>query len=503
MRAHGSGVLDFRYALALALMLALGWPACGRAQDRIPVFMLDFVPQGGEVPSRVVRKLSEFLRAELESSSVLIPFPGSDIQRLAEGKESRFELENLKSLVAEMAAQARTDYLNFKFKRALANFERARDLLTREGGRVRDFDTLTDILLRIAASHLAQGQGERANQALLALFRLSPEYQIDSSEFPPKLVKRAERMRRKLARDKRGAISISSDPGFAEVLLDGRPVGETPLVKKDVLSGQHFLCLHLPEHHDHCTELKVKPGKTAEVSVQLAANPSVMTFRHLFEKTAEGAPRKETLVMATDFGEAIGAQRVLVGGVAEDAGGFLVSVALIDSEAGTLSRLLLAPLDAELNSLKELSRSIAAALVEPGGNEPLPLTVGGQSIGSLAMLDFGAYLLGISSQGAATALVGGTGGEGGAGGRTGSGGETETLTATLDTGQGRGTITEPPPDPGTEPVVGQDDKWYEKWWVWTIVGVVVAGGAVTTGVLLGTAEDEPNAVRIRFNQGTP
>jgi hypothetical protein len=34
------------------------------------------------------------------------------------------------------------------------------------------------------------------------------------------------------------------------------------------------------------------------------------------------------------------------------------------------------------------------------------------------------------------------------------------------------------PAPASTPV-------YKKWWLWTIVGAVVVGGAVTAGVLLG------------------
>lgn len=42
----------------------------------------------------------------------------------------------------------------------------------------------------------------------------------------------------------------------------------------------------------------------------------------------------------------------------------------------------------------------------------------------------------------------------------------------------------PPPVGEPPPVVAEEDSVWTSWWLWTIVGVVVAGGAVTAGVLL-------------------
>jgi len=43
-----------------------------------------------------------------------------------------------------------------------------------------------------------------------------------------------------------------------------------------------------------------------------------------------------------------------------------------------------------------------------------------------------------------------------------------------------------PKNPWEKPDDGDEEAWYEKWWVWTIVGVAVVGGATAAGVALGT-----------------
>ena len=52
-------------------------------------------------------------------------------------------------------------------------------------------------------------------------------------------------------------------------------------------------------------------------------------------------------------------------------------------------------------------------------------------------------------------------------------------------------IYDPTAPVGSGGSTGSDEAWYQKWWVWTIVGVVVVGGAVTAGFLLAPEESKP------------
>ncbi len=58
------------------------------------------------------------------------------------------------------------------------------------------------------------------------------------------------------------------------------------------------------------------------------------------------------------------------------------------------------------------------------------------------------------------------------------------------------------PGPGPGPAVEEDDESIaSQWWFWTIIGAVVAGGAVTAGVLLaepGTTWTEGTAGHFEF-----
>lgn len=71
-------------------------------------------------------------------------------------------------------------------------------------------------------------------------------------------------------KNKTGKITIDSSPSAAEVYLDNRVVGNTPLVLYDVPSGNHTISLSLSSYLDVKKQIYVKSGQTVSVFETLA-----------------------------------------------------------------------------------------------------------------------------------------------------------------------------------------------------------------------------------------
>lgn len=56
-------------------------------------------------------------------------------------------------------------------------------------------------------------------------------------------------------------------------------------------------------------------------------------------------------------------------------------------------------------------------------------------------------------------------------------------------------LLETPSAPPMEADSVDAEPWYEKWWVWTLVGVGVVGGATAAGVVLGGADSDADGFR--------
>jgi hypothetical protein len=68
---------------------------------------------------------------------------------------------------------------------------------------------------------------------------------------------------------RRGALAVDSRPRGAEVLLDGRRVGMTPLLLNDVPSGTHAVRIVLPDYRRWATSVSVTAGARARVAASL------------------------------------------------------------------------------------------------------------------------------------------------------------------------------------------------------------------------------------------
>ncbi len=66
-----------------------------------------------------------------------------------------------------------------------------------------------------------------------------------------------------------GSIYVDSRPRGARVLIDGRPVGTTPLSVPDVRIGAHVIRLELPGHRPWSASTRVTAGEVARVTGSL------------------------------------------------------------------------------------------------------------------------------------------------------------------------------------------------------------------------------------------
>lgn len=68
-----------------------------------------------------------------------------------------------------------------------------------------------------------------------------------------------------------GSLSVSSDPGSANITLDGRSIGMTPMVIKDIPAGEHTLGISKIGYSDISQKVMVKGKEVKEVTVTLSA----------------------------------------------------------------------------------------------------------------------------------------------------------------------------------------------------------------------------------------
>ena len=66
-----------------------------------------------------------------------------------------------------------------------------------------------------------------------------------------------------------GSLHVLSRPAGAQVRIDGRAIGRTPLVVPDVSAGAHDVRLELPGFKGWATSIDVSPGQRTRVAASL------------------------------------------------------------------------------------------------------------------------------------------------------------------------------------------------------------------------------------------
>jgi hypothetical protein len=70
-----------------------------------------------------------------------------------------------------------------------------------------------------------------------------------------------------------GSLRVKADVSGAEVYLDGRSVGATPLTLQALPAGTHKLVLVKPGYEDYAQDVEVQPGQMAKVFVIMKPLP--------------------------------------------------------------------------------------------------------------------------------------------------------------------------------------------------------------------------------------
>ncbi|MBL8935797.1 MAG: PEGA domain-containing protein [Archangium sp.] len=110
--------------------------------------------------------------------------------------------------------------------------------LLKETDTSRSFDDLVKAWVMKAASHAMAGEVPPAKQEIERIVAVQPKAEFASQFFPPDLLKFVEQQR-KLANAAKGELTLRTEPPGANVWVNGKHVGRSPLSVKGLLGSRH------------------------------------------------------------------------------------------------------------------------------------------------------------------------------------------------------------------------------------------------------------------------
>lgn len=131
-----------------------------------------------------------------------------------------------------------------------------------------------------------------------------------------------------------GTLEVTSEPEGAAALLDGKPLGATPVTATNLPSGVHFLEVTLPGYQPSVTAVSVRARRRA-VSVRLLPDPAAQgtVARLLTMRDSLGAT---SLRGVTGLGQQLGLDRVMLVTQRQGPDGLRLAAYLHDTASGRL-----------------------------------------------------------------------------------------------------------------------------------------------------------------------
>ncbi len=216
----------------------------------VPVQRAETVPEG--VPARVEEYFRALIEIEPRIKMVAMPVemvaatPAASATPVAEPAKAEPPVV-LAPLVphpdldkaARLAGEGRDLSKAGKYERALTTLMQAEELYAKRIGELEDFERYVDVLVWKAASFLNGGYTEEGSAALGTVMTLRPGLSVDAAEFGAKFVASVDAAKKRASEGP--AIEVVAQPPEGAIYVDGRLVGTGTQQVTGLPRGRHYV----------------------------------------------------------------------------------------------------------------------------------------------------------------------------------------------------------------------------------------------------------------------
>ncbi len=392
------------------------------------------------VDAQRARQAIATLEASLTDDGRVTVVPPAEVARRIEGRESLIVGDAFLGQARGLLDEGRVLYERASPDQAIPVLEEAVRAFNAAMAYTTENRSLIEALLLLGFANLVMGEEDTARRAFGRVVLMDPSRVLDEINYAPRIVNFYADVREDVLSDGYGEIEVVTPLPGAEVYVDGRRVGLTPMVVEQLPVGRHFLGVVGADGYRNFGVIDIQPGQRGSARVALED-------RDLAKPAEDARGRaRQTEDLYRSLGQYLETDAILLAGMDETGE---LGLQIYACHTGAFSKLLHTdPGDDPYEAAADLAPALAGYLTSMGDIRPdrVSPTVLSLDVSSNALL---AELL-------------------------------------LD------------PQPKWEVVGGGDGDDIERksrWYLWAGAGVVAAGGATAATLLL--ADGGPGA-----DQGT-
>lgn len=141
----------------------------------------------------------------------------------------------------EMLQKAQTSFQSLDLDAAVEHLNNALSKYESHAAFVTNFSKVANALMLLGATHILRGEERTGARRLAQAIALYPEVKPDPRVFNPGMREVFEQAGKELASRPEGDITLTSNPSYARVYIDGEFLGVTPVRITGITEGRHYV----------------------------------------------------------------------------------------------------------------------------------------------------------------------------------------------------------------------------------------------------------------------
>ncbi len=323
-------------------MLAMATPAAAKSK----VVLFPVAPLPGEVEMLPAQQMTRVIADELAQEQEIEGVVGREAaaQNATPTKATAGRDHDYRAALAQLAEGEKLAE-RMRFPQAMRALSRAIDGLTRNLDQIEHYERLLDAYVLLAACHFRRGKEASGAELLDLVARLRPDHTLDRSKYPPVFTSVYEQALSRVLARPRGALRVTSSPAGAEVALNGRTLGNTPLTIGEVVAGEAHVVVR-SAGRAQAKIVTVREGATEEVHVALGGAEG----GSLADALAGNRFDRDTRKLARGLAKDVGGDFVVLLAMGKSEGLYMIAGFLGNVRTGKWTRLTPATPDYDLLS---------------------------------------------------------------------------------------------------------------------------------------------------------
>jgi tetratricopeptide (TPR) repeat protein len=203
-------------------------------------------------------------------------------------------------------------YNDLGVEEAIEKFKSALKYLEDNIDKVADMTLMSDVIFYLGASHELLDEDDKAESYFSTYLSINPDGQPEGSTFSEEVMSAFEGVKSDRKSAGKGSLKVQCNQNGALVFIDGKIAGMTPLTLRGISEGKHYYRIHKNGFRPAGGSISVRGGKTTTINETINKSASASAVSALEEEMKSGFGSLAMIRKATDLAEDNGLNNVFV-----------------------------------------------------------------------------------------------------------------------------------------------------------------------------------------------